>query len=65
MATHAEKANALAEKIEAKASGALDGLEREMLIMKWPAEFRAIMWEAVVAIASRRAIDARMSDAER
>lgn len=59
MTTHAEKANALAEKIAAKASAALDGLEREMLIMKWPAEFKAIMWDAVAATATSRAQEER------
>ncbi len=59
MTAHEKNAQALAEKITSKAEGALDGLEREMAIMKWPAEFRAIMWGAVAEIASRRAESAR------
>lgn len=59
MTDHEAKAKALAEKIEKKASDALDSLEREMAIMKWPAEFRAIMWSAVAEIATRRAEAAR------
>lgn len=50
-----EKAQALAEKIAAKAAGALSALDREMHIMKWPAEFRTIMWEAVAHEAMSRA----------
>lgn len=59
MSTHTEKATDLAEKITAKAEDALDGLDREMVVMKWPAEFRAIMWEAVAAVASNRAAAAK------
>lgn len=55
MSTHLEKSIALATKISTKAEGALDALEREMRIMKWPAEFRVIMWEAVAAVATIRA----------
>lgn len=50
------KEQALAEKIVAKASDALGALDREMRIMKWPNEFRVIMWEAVAAEAQSRAI---------
>jgi len=49
----------LADKITAKAEEALAGIEREMTIMKWPDEFRAIMWGAVADIAARRAAAAR------
>lgn len=52
---HLMKSLALTDKITKKAEAALDGLEREMILMKWPAEFRAIMWEAVAAVASSRA----------
>lgn len=59
MSTQAEKCIDIASKITAKAEGALAGLDKEMAIMKWPAEFRAIMWEAVAQIASIRADAAR------
>lgn len=58
MPTHATKAGDLAEKITQKAADALDTLEREMIIMKWPAEFRAIMWSAVAQTATIRAVEA-------
>jgi hypothetical protein len=48
-------AEAIAEKIAKKAEDTLAGLEREMDIMKWPQEFRAIMWNAVAHAASLRA----------
>lgn len=41
------EAEALAEKIRGKAKDALAGLDREMRIMKWPAEFRAVLWGVV------------------
>lgn len=59
MSAHIEKSVALATKISAKAEEALAGIEREMIIMKWPDEFRAIMWEAISAIATIRATQAR------
>lgn len=59
MTSHADKAQALAVKITGKAEDALAGLEREMAIMKWPAEFCAIMWSAVAETAARRAELAR------
>jgi len=37
----------LAEKIAKKAAETLSGLQREMDIMRWPQEFRNIMWSAV------------------
>lgn len=61
MASHEVKAQALADKITAKARDALSGVDREMSIMKWPAEFRAIMWDAVAELASRRAAEARVN----
>jgi hypothetical protein len=48
---------ALADRITKKAADTLAGLDREMTIMKWPPEFRSIMWEAVAAEARARAID--------
>lgn len=59
MTSHADKAQALANKIVGRAEGALAGLEREMAIMKWPPEFRAIAWSAVAEIAFKRAELAR------
>lgn len=58
------KATGLAEKITDKAQGALADLDREMAIMKWPAEFRAIMWEAVADLAARRAAECRVGQTE-
>lgn len=59
MTSHAEKAVALASKISAKAEETLAGIEREMRVMKWPDEFRAIMWETISDAASIRAKQAR------
>lgn len=59
MSIHMEKSIALADKITTKAEDTLSSLDREMAIMKWPAEFRAIMWETVAAVASQRAADAK------
>lgn len=53
------QAVALATKISIKAEETLAGVDREMLIMKWPNEFRAVMWEAIADMASIRAKDAR------
>lgn len=61
MGNDVDRVVALANKITAKAEGTLAGLEREMTIMKWPAEYRAILWEAIAEIASRRADTARQS----
>jgi hypothetical protein len=55
MATHEEKAEAQADKIARKADDALAGLQIEMAMAKWPAEFRKIMWEAVAETATQRA----------
>lgn len=49
------KAIALAEKITKKAEEALDRTALEMTLMKWPAEFRAIMYGAIADLAGRRA----------
>jgi hypothetical protein len=59
MPNDAAKVIDIAEKITAKAEGALHGLEREMIVMKWPPEFRTILWEAVAAIATQRADSCR------
>jgi hypothetical protein len=59
MSDQIEKAVVLASKISAKAEDTLSGVEREMRIMKWPDEFRAIMWEAIADAASIRARQAR------
>ena len=63
MSNDPEKVIALASKITTMAEGALSGLDR--VICGWPAEFRAIMWEAVADIATRRAISARMKETAR
>lgn len=52
-------ANAVAAKIEKKVEDTLYVLDREMAIMKWPPEFRAIMWNAVAHAAALRAHEAR------
>ena len=44
---HMAQAVALTAKIEQKVTDLLAPLEREMQIMKWAPEFRAILWEAV------------------
>jgi hypothetical protein len=49
---HRHPSIALATKISAKADDTLAKLDHEMTIMKWPDEFRAIMWEAVAAQAA-------------
>lgn len=59
MTNHDKRAVDLADKIVAKAEESLASIEREMIIMKWPAEFRAIMWGTVADIASKRADEAR------
>lgn len=59
MKTHAQKADDLAAKITEKADDALSRLSLEMVMMNWPAEFRAIMWGAVAAIATSRANEAQ------
>lgn len=49
MADDIAAAERLAKSIEAKAIATLAPLKREMTIMKWRDEYRAIMWEAVLA----------------
>jgi hypothetical protein len=49
----------LAEKITAFAEDGVRNLD--VVIKGWPAEFRAIMWDAVAEIAKHRAADARQS----
>jgi len=49
----------VADKIAAKAAALLDPLEREMIIAKWPAEFRVIMWEAVATTATQLAAESK------
>lgn len=52
--TDIKRAEVLAEKIAKKAKDALADLDREMDIMKWPPEFRAILWGAVAHEAALR-----------
>ena len=59
MTTHMEKSIALAAKISAKAEETLRALDREMVLMKWPDEFKAIMWQAVADTANIYARQAR------
>lgn len=63
MTKHEEKAQAVADKVMKKAGDALDNLEWEMTIMRWPPEFRVIMWSAVAEIANQRAQAARSTSA--
>lgn len=63
MATHTDRANALAEKITAEAENALRTLELKMA--DWPAEFRAIMWGAVSTIAFNRKVEAEQQHARK
>lgn len=48
-----DQAKLLADKIALKAENALSALRTEMVLMEWPAEYRAIMWGAVVEYARR------------
>lgn len=57
MSDHALKAISIADKVVSLAEDGLRGIDRT--IATWPAEFRAIIWEAVADIASRRAAGAR------
>ena len=45
---------ALVRKIQLKVEDTLAPLAREMRVMQWPAEYRAIMWEAVMLEARKR-----------
>lgn len=49
----------LAVKITKKAEESLSSLLFEMEIMRWPADFRAIMWGAVADYARRMETEAR------
>jgi len=51
----------VADKVVSLAEDGLRGIDRT--IGAWPAEFRAIIWEAVVEIASRRASSDRVAAA--
>lgn len=62
MTSHLEKSISLADKITDKADDALSQLEREMIIMKWPADFRALMWRVVAEMARGRAEAARRAE---
>lgn len=57
MTSQIEKSIDLAEKITARAELAVRALDHE--IIGWPAEFQAIMWEAVAAVANSRASQLR------
>jgi hypothetical protein len=57
--SHIEKSIDLADKLTARAEEALSDLELEMTLRKWPADFRAIMWDAVALVAQSRAAAAR------
>lgn len=59
MTSHAERSIALADQITAKAEEAVRDLDMEMALRKWPAEFRALMWDAVALVAQSRAREAR------
>ena len=57
MSDQALKAISVADRIVSLAEGGLHSIDR--IIVGWPAEFRAIIWDAVADIASRRAAAAR------
>lgn len=57
MSSQALKAAAVADKVVSLVEDGLRGLDRT--IISWPAEFRAIVWEAVADTAARRALAAR------
>jgi hypothetical protein len=54
---HALKAISVADKVLSLAEDGLRGIDRT--IAAWPSEFRAIIWDAVADIATRRAAAAR------
>ncbi len=62
MTSHIERSIALADKITARAEAAVSSLDRE--IVDWPAEFQAVMWAAVAAVASSREKAAREAHAD-
>ncbi len=51
---HLQKAIDMSKKIARKVDDLLAPLEWEMKIMQWPAEYRSILWEAVMLEAKRR-----------
>jgi len=51
------KAISVADKVVSLAQDGLAGIDRT--VAAWPAEFRAIIWDAVADIATRRAAAAR------
>jgi hypothetical protein len=58
MSAHLKKVLDTADKITAMAEDAVRGLD--LVISAWPGEFRAIIWDAVADIASRRAAASRL-----
>lgn len=55
--THLERSIDLADKITSMAEDHLRSLD--LTISHWPAEFRAIIWDAIALTAQSRAKDAR------
>ncbi len=60
MPNHMEKATKVADQIAKKVADTLDPLRRQMDLMKWPPEFRVIMWEAVSRHAALLAVEERL-----
>lgn len=50
----------VADRVVSLAQDGLQGIDRT--VSAWPAEFRAIIWDAVADIASRRAAAARVGE---
>lgn len=61
-AAHLKRSVDLAEKISAKAEEALADIEREMILNRWPDDFRAIMWETISTVALSRAAQRRKAE---
>jgi hypothetical protein len=57
MSSHTEKAISIADRVVSLVEDGLRPIERT--VAAWPAEFRAIIWEAVADVASRRALAIR------
>lgn len=57
MSDHAQRSISLADKVVSFAMDGTRGIDRA--IAAWPAEFRALIWDAVAAIATARAKEAR------
>lgn len=49
------QAEQLARQLDAKAEQALSSLDREMNLMRWPAEYRSLLWSIVARKALRKA----------